>query len=231
MESVQQRSLEWREQRLGKFTASEIYKLMANGSRKMTDEELASYKLEFPKGKKTTIETIGETFKSYAFEKAIEELYGEVDDNFTSYDMERGTELEPLAFAKFKELKSLEFVDVEACSFFNYGENAGASPDGLVGDDAILEIKCPKNSTFFKLVATGEIDQKYLYQMQLQMMATRRTKAYFFNYTIIDGQEFWHTIEVERDGVIVHRIKERIEDATEIKNEYINKLKTNQQWK
>lgn len=206
MESVQQRSLEWHEQRLGSFTASEIHKLMG-------------------------VRGLGETGKSYAIEKAIEQLYGEVDDNFTSYDMERGTELEPLAFAKFKEIQELEWVHVYNCGFFNYGNNAGASPDGLVGDDAILEIKCPKNSTFFKLVATGEIDQKYLYQMQMQMMATERTKCYFFNYAIIDGQEFWHTIEVQKDDTICDKMHDRIIEATKIKYDYINKLKSNQQWK
>jgi exodeoxyribonuclease (lambda-induced) len=205
MESVQQRSLEWREQRLGLFTASEIHKLMGVGG-------------------------LGETGKSYAIDKAIEELYGEVEENFVSYDMERGTELEPLAFAKFKELKSLEFVDVENCGFFS-GDIHGASPDGLVGDDAVLEIKCPKATTFFKLVADGEIDKKYFYQMQHQMMLTGRSKAYFFNYFIFEGQEFWHEIIVERDEKVCDLIWDRILEATEIKKEYINKLKTNQQWK
>ena len=73
MEQVEQRSEEWRKQRHGKFSASEIHKLMG-------------------------VRGLGETGKSYAIEKAIEELYGEVDENFVSYDMERGIELEPLAF-------------------------------------------------------------------------------------------------------------------------------------
>jgi exodeoxyribonuclease (lambda-induced) len=205
MESVQ-RSLEWHEQRKGKFTASEIHKLM--GAR-----------------------GLGETGKSYAIDKAIEQLYGEVEENFVSYDMERGTELEPLAFAKFKDLKALDFIEVSNCGFFEIGKNAGASPDGLVGDDAILEIKCPRNSTFFKLVATNEIDIKYIYQMQMQMFATKRKKAYFFNYAIIDGKEFWHEIVVERDEEICLKIASRILEATNEKNIYINKLKSNQQWK
>lgn len=206
MESVQQRSLEWHEQRMGKFTASEIHKLMG-------------------------VRGLGETGKSYAIEKAIEQLYGEVEENFVSFDMERGTELEPLAFAKFKELKSLEFLEVENCGFFEIGNNAGASPDGLVGKDAVLEIKCPKATTFFKLVATNEIDSKYYYQMQMQMMLTGRKKAYFFNYFIFEGKEFWHEIVVELDEKVCDLIWDRILEANEIKEEYINKLKSNQQWK
>lgn len=202
---IEQRSEEWKKQRQGKFSASEIYKLMG-------------------------IKGLGETGKSYAIDKAIEQLFGDVDENFVSYDMQRGIEMEPLAFAKFKELKSLEFIDVENCGFFNLLDDAGASPDGLVGKDAVLEIKCPKASTFFKLVATNEIDQKYYYQMQMQMICTGRVKAYFFNYIIIDGLEYWHTIEVQRDDVICDKIIERISKAMQIKNEYINKINNNKQF-
>lgn len=205
MESIQ-RSYDWHQQRLGKFTASEIYKLMG-------------------------IKALGLTGQSYAFDKAVEELFGEVEENFVSYDMERGVELEPLAFRKFKELKSLDFIEVTECGFFDLGKNSGASPDGLVGDDAILEIKCPKANTFFKLVATNEIDDKYLYQMQMQMMATGRSKAHFFNYYIFDGLEYWHEITILKDDAICDKILNRIIEAEQIKLEYINNLNTNKQWK
>lgn len=203
--NILQRSDEWHEQRKGKFTASEIYKLMG-------------------------IKALGETGKGYAFDKAVEELFGETEETFISYDMQRGIELEPLAFTKFQELKEPEFLQVETCGFFNFGESAGASPDGLVGEDAILEIKCPKPSTFFKLVATNEIKDQYLYQMQLQMMATNRNKAYFFNYCVIDGVEYWHEIEVAKDDVICDKMEARIKEAAELKNEYINNLNNNKQW-
>jgi putative phage-type endonuclease len=205
MESVQ-RTLEWYNQRLGKFTASEIYKLMG-------------------------IKALGLTGQSYAFDKAVEELFGEVESNFVSYDMERGIELEPLAFAKFKELKSFEFIDVTECGFFDLGFNAGASPDGLVGEDAILEIKCPKANTFFKLVATNEIEDKYIYQMQMQMLATKRNKAHFFNYFIFEGVEHWHEIIIEKDEEICEKILKRISEAEAFKNEYKQNLLNNKQWK
>jgi len=202
---MEQRSIEWFDQRLGKFTASEIYKLMG-------------------------VRGLGETGKTYAIEKAIEELYGREEDGFLSYDMQRGTELEPLAFAKFKEMKSLKFIETKTCVFIEFGNSAGASPDGLVGEDSILEIKCPKANTFFKLVATNIIDDKYLYQMQMQMLCTGREKAYFFNYIIIDGVEFHHTIEIDRDDSVIELMKERIEEATTIKLEYIEKINKNKQF-
>ena len=203
--NILQRTDEWHEQRKGRFTASEVYKLMG-------------------------IKALGETGKGYAFDKAVEELYGETEETFVSYDMQRGIDLEPLAFAKFQELKEPEFLQVETCGFFNFGESAGASPDGLVGEDAILEIKCPKPSTFFKLVATNEIKDQYLYQMQLQMMATKRNKAHFFNYCVIDGVEYWHEITVTKDDVICDKMEARIKEAAELKNEYINNLNNNKQW-
>jgi len=206
MNNIEQRSQEWHQQRYGRFTASEIHKILG-------------------------IRGLGETGKSYAIDKAIEQLYGEMEENFVSYDMQRGTDTEPLAFAKFKELKELDFLEVENCGFFEFEEHAGASPDGLVSDNAILEIKCPKSSTFFKLVATNEIDAKYYAQMQMQMLATNRIKAYFFNYLVHEGVEYHHEIIVERDEVMIDKIKERLKEVIEIKLEYINKLNNNKQWK
>jgi len=154
-----------------------------------------------------------------------------MEENFISYDMQRGIELEPLAFAKFKDLKELDFLEVENCSFFKLSDDAGASPDGLVSDDAVLEIKCPNSTTFFELVATNEIDKKHFAQMQMQMMCTGRKKAYYFNYLIHEGVEYHHEIIVERDDKMCDLIWDRILEATEIKKEYINKINTNKQWK
>lgn len=201
-----QRIESWHQQRYGKFTASEIVKILG-------------------------VRGLGETGKSYAIDKAIEQLFGEFEERFISYDMQNGIDTEPLAFAKFKELKSLEFLEVTNCGFFENCEHSGASPDGLVSDDAILEIKCPKSNTFFKLVATNEVDAKYYAQMQMQMLSTNRNKAYFFNYLIHEGTEYHHEIIVERDEVMIEKIKERLQEVIEIKNEYINKINNNQQWK
>jgi putative phage-type endonuclease len=200
-----QRIDSWKQQRYGKFTASEIIKILG-------------------------VRGIGETGKNYAIDKAIESLYGEFEENYISFDMQNGIDTEPLAFAKFKKLKSLEFLEVTNCGFFDNCEHSGASPDGLVSDNAILEIKCPKSSTFFKLVATNEVDPKYYAQMQMQMLSTDRNKAYFFNYLVHEGTEYYHEIIVERDEVMIEKIKERLQEVIEIKLEYINKIKTNQQW-
>jgi putative phage-type endonuclease len=201
----EQRTDEWYANRRGKFTGSQISNLLG-------------------------IKGLGATGETYAFEKAIERLYGKLDEDFTSYDMQRGLDLEPLAFAKFKELKEPEFIDVDHCTFFEYGDNAGATPDGLTSDNGILEIKCPKPSTFFKLVATNQIDKKYFAQMQLEMMATGADKAYFFNYMVHEGREYWHEIVVERDEELINKIDQRINEAVIIRDQFIEQLKANQQF-
>lgn len=203
-----QRSEDWFEARKGRFTASNIHKLLG-------------------------VRGLGQTGESYIFEKAVEEVFGlDENDNFTSYDMQRGVELEPLAFRKFKELKELDFIDIEETTFFPYGKHAGASPDGLVSDNSILEIKCPRPNKFFNLVAKGieAIDKEYIDQMQMQMLCTNSVKAYFFNYIIFNGVEMWHEIEVQRDEKRIELIKERIEEAIKIKQDLIEYLITNKQF-
>lgn len=204
----QQRSKEWFDERLGRFTASEISKLLG-------------------------IQGLGLTGEGYAFEKAIELVYGkDEEEDFTSFDMKRGIELEPLAFRKFQELKDLEFIDVKEAFFFPYKEYAGASPDGLVGTDSILEIKCPRSTKFFNLVSGGikAIDKGYIDQMQMQMMCSNSIQAHFFNYIIFNGQEMWHEIVVPRDDKRIELIKERLITAVKIRDEFVEYLTNNQQF-
>jgi exodeoxyribonuclease (lambda-induced) len=200
---MEQRSNEWFEQRAGRFTASEIYKLMG-------------------------VKGLGLTGEDYAFQKACEIVFGRnEDDNFMSFDMQRGVELEPIAFEKFKDIN---FYDVKNAVFFPFGESAGASPDGLVNDDSILEIKCPKPLKIFGLINGDEIDKNYLFQMQMQMLCTNSVRCYFFNYGIYNGIEIYHEIIVERDEAVIEKIKERIIEATKLRDEYVVNLKKNIQF-
>jgi putative phage-type endonuclease len=199
---VKQRSDEWFEQRRGRFTASEIGSLMA-------------------------VRGLGAGANTYCLQKAIEHCYDIEEDNYVSDDMKRGVEQEPLAFSKFKEIMQQKFIDVTEAEFEAFGEHAGASPDGLVGDYGVLEIKCPRPFAFFKIVADGEIDNAHNLQMQMQMLCTGRSVAYYFNYIIINAVEYWHTIEVQRDDELCELLEKRINEAIIIKVDYINKIKTN----
>ena len=206
---MKQRSKEWFEARKGRFTASGINRLLGKEGLKKTNDSI----------------------NTYALEKAIESIYGVEEDTIISFDMQRGIDLEPLAFKLFKDLKSYEFIGVKESTFIPYGKHSGASPDGEP-DNAVLEIKCPKRNKFFKLVANGfdEIDAVYISQMQMQMLSAKVEKAHFFNYYIEKGFEYWHEIIVQRDEEIIDLIKKRIDIETEIKLNYVEKLNNNKQW-
>jgi hypothetical protein len=60
--------------------------------------------------------------------------------------------------------------------------NAGCSPDGLVGGDGLIEIKCPNTATHLEILLTGKIDIEYIHQMQFQLSCTGRQWCDFVSY-------------------------------------------------
>ena len=213
---MKQRSDEWFEARKGKFTASEIHRLLGG----------------IDKNGNLTKTTSG-AIDNFAIEKAIEELHGlEPQAEFLSKDVERGVELEPQAIECFSQIMAEKFIDVTECSFYTYSQHSGASPDSLVGKTDTLELKCPKRLKFFKYIIFGidYIELKYMAQMQMQLLATGRVKAYFFNYLVFNGKEYYHTIEVPRDEEMIELIKERIDYAASRKEFFKLKIQSNKQY-
>jgi hypothetical protein len=164
-----------------------------------------------------------DTSRGYIFLKALEKQFGVVHD-ITATDLERGKEMEPLAFNKFNDLYGPKFITADPSPFIPIGEDAGATPDGIVSDGAILEIKSPTPVNFFKLVHSGEIKHEYACQLQMEMMAAQTDRAYFFNYCVINGIEYTHTIIVEEDPIIHGVILHAIERAVEKREEYISNI-------
>ena len=202
---IEQRSNEWFDQRAGRFTASRISELLG-------------------------VKGFGLTGEGYIFEKAIEIAVGRDEEGtFESYDMRRGNELEPLAFDMFKERKELDFIDVKKAEFFPYKDYGGASPDGLVGEDEILEIKCPRPKKFFNLVANGfdAIDKGYIDQMQMQMLCTNSKGCYFFNYIIYNGKPLGYEIYVPRDEERIKFIEKRMIEALDLREYYVRSILDN----
>ncbi len=229
-EQIQQRSHEWHLQRAKKATASRIIELCADGSRKMTEEELKQFKIDNPKSKRTTTWDISEGLKSYALEKAIDYFVDPEEDLYLSSAVEDGKEREPLAFEKFKSLKALEFLQVQEAEFVSNDGESGSSPDGKVSNNSVCEFKCPTKKTFFKVVLTNEIERKYFLQMQKQMKDTGTDRCYYFVYYIQDGEEYWHEIIVPRCKETIALIEERILIFVRLRNEYVEIIKRNAQW-
>lgn len=203
-----QRSDEWYKQRLGRFTASEVHALMG-------------------------VKGLGETGLTLARKKAQEIVFGR-DSNWDviTYDMMRGIEQEKIAFEIFKGKKELDFINVEESKFFPYKDYSGASPDGLVGNDAVLEIKCPRPEKFFELIEKGfeAIDKKYIYQMQLQMKCTNSKQCHFFNYLEWNENQLTHEIIVDYDEDIANTIIDRIELAVKERDRIVKKIQENCQF-
>ena len=200
-EIIQQNTSEWREQRRGMFTSSKINSLMAQ------------------KG-------LGLGADTYCFELAVDIVFGldDLEEEFESYDMRRGNELEPIAFQIFKERKEKDFIDVTQCGFIRLNDHTGSSPDGLTSDNSVLEIKAPKKDKFMRLVYDEKIDQTYIDQMQHQMWCTGSERAYFVNFIIFNGQPLDHEIVVLRDEERIELMKARISQALPIRDMYVEKL-------
>lgn len=198
----EQRSNEWHKQRLGRFTASEVHALMG-------------------------VKGLGDTGITLARKKAQEIVFGRDENwNVETWDMKRGIEQEKIAFEIFKHNKALDFILVQEAKFFPYKDYSGASPDGLVGNDAVLEIKCPRPEKFFELIEKGfeAIDKKYIYQMQLQMKCTNSKQCHFFNYLEWNDEQLTHEIIVPYDESIANLIIERIKLAVKERDEIVKTL-------
>lgn len=201
-----QRTQQWQEQRKFRFTGSKISNLLGK-------------------------QGLGKTGETYIFEVVYNGLYPDLEESFTTYDMNLGTEREPLAFKKLTEILGKQFITTEKCGFFPYEDYGGASPDGLTSDDGVIEIKCPKAKTFFTVVRDNYIDPTYYDQMQMEMLSANRSKAYYFNYFIdLNGIEYWHLIIVPRDEQRINFIKQRMLEARDIALMYKMQLEKNRQF-
>ncbi|QZN97321.1 lambda exonuclease family protein [Symbiopectobacterium purcellii] len=148
---MQQRSDEWFSARCGNVTASRLSDVMAK-----TKSGYATSR------------------QNYMAELICQRLTGKVEASYSNAAMQRGTELEPVA----REMYLLNQFDAEVTEvgFIPHPDIAGfgASPDGLVGCDGLIEIKCPNTWTHLETIKTGKPKQQYLLQMHAQMMCTGR---------------------------------------------------------
>lgn len=157
MQTDEQRTDEWYEARLGKATASNFSAIMARGK----NGELAAR-------------------KNYRAQLVSERLTATKADNFSSASMQWGVETEDTARLRY-ELRSGNTV--EDCGFFAHEKlQAGASPDGLVGEDGLVEIKCPNSATHIDTLKRQDIPPQYYWQVQGQMWITGRKWCDFVSF-------------------------------------------------
>lgn len=176
---MDQRSPEWFQARLGRLTASKVADMMA-----------------------TTRSGWGASRASYAWELAIERLTGQPTGGFCSPAMQWGIDNESHArdaYQRHALCAVEEIAFVEHPTLF-----AGASPDGLIGDDGMLEIKCPTSPTHGEALLKGAIADKYHKQMQFQMACTGRAWCDFasFDPRFPEPMQLWVKRVPRDDGAI-----------------------------
>ena len=155
---MDQRSEEWWQIRCGKITASKIGDLMA-----------------------TTRSGPAASRKNYIAQLVVERMTGQPASSYSNAAMQWGVDTEPMARARYELVTGRDVVEE---GFIVHPEiaDAGASPDGLVGDDGMLEIKCPQSATHIETLLGAPIDRRYLLQMQWQMACAGRTWCDFVSF-------------------------------------------------
>lgn len=119
--------------------------------------------------------------KNYMMELLCQRLTGKCEPSFTSAAMQRGVDLEAVARSVY-EIKNNVVVLEAPFKKHPTIKWVGASPDGEVGNEGLIEIKCPNTATHLDYLRTGNIDKKYILQMQLQMECTGRKWCDFVSY-------------------------------------------------
>lgn len=123
----------------------------------------------------------GASRANYMAELVAERLTGQPADRFTNAAMQWGTEKEPDARAAYAFLHDVDVVEV---GFVEHPRiiMTGASPDGLVGEDGLVEIKAPNTATHIETLLSASVAGKYVTQMHWQMACTGRAWCDFVSY-------------------------------------------------
>jgi putative phage-type endonuclease len=184
---IQQGTLEWHQQRLGKVTASKVADVVAR-----------------------TKTGWGASRANYMAQLIAERLTGVPFESFTNAAMQWGIETEPQARAAYS------FLTDHAVAEAGFVEHpniimSGASPDGFVGDDGLIEIKCPGTATHIDTLLGEPIDAKYIKQMQWQMACTGRKWCDFVSFDPRLPLELQIKIQrVQRDGAAIAALEDEI---------------------
>lgn len=157
---MEQRSDEWYAARRGIVTASVVGQLVTGKTLKVADNDYS---------------------RAIVAQLAAERITGTTDPTFTNDDMMRGVLDEPLAVEKYAE----HYGAVTTTGFMVRREDdwtLGYSPDGLVGDDGLIEIKCPRAKTHLRTILSDEVPTRHMPQLQAGLLVTGRAWCDFISY-------------------------------------------------
>ena len=204
---IEQQSAEWFASRLGKVTASRVADVIAK-----------------------TKTGYSASRENYMAQLVCERMTQTVAESYTNAAMQWGTETEPLARAAYEAHVDV-LVDEVAMIQHPTIEASGASPDGLVGDDGQIEIKCPNTATHFDTLLNEKMPSKYMPQVQWQMSCANRLWVDFvsFDPRAPEGLQLF-VKRVERDDKYILELEAEVHKFLEemgTRIEKLNKLKGN----
>lgn len=156
---LEQGSDEWKAARLGHVSASNVAAVMS----------------------KTKDGGESATRRTYKIKLVAERMTGLAQETYKNAAMEWGNEQEPFARMAYESMKGLL---VDKTGFWKHPskEWIGVSPDGLVGDDGLIEIKCPNTTTHLEYLWDEVVPTEYRKQIQMQLWVTGRQWCDFVSY-------------------------------------------------
>jgi len=181
---LEQGTEEWKMARLGHVSASNLDAVMA--------------KVKTGEAK---------TRLDYKIRVATEQITNAIQDSYSNQYMEWGIEQEPFARMAY-EARTESFV--EKTGFWKHPDIKwfGCSPDGLVGDDGLIEIKCPKSTTHVKYLLDNKLPEDYYWQVHGQMLVTGRKWVDFISFDPrMPEHKQLFIIRVNRDEEIMAQLK------------------------
>ena len=194
-----QGSEEWKAVRRGKATSSRFAKVMA----KQRDPKKAGER------------------KKYMLQLAAERLTGVTKVSYESKAMERGTELEPEARAYYAALTGTEVQEVGFCKL---SEDVGGSPDGLIGEDGGLEIKCVYTTTHIKTILSNKMPTTHIPQVQGNMWITGRKWWDFASYDPDMKSQKMFIVRQYRNEEYIDNLKTETERFAKELDELVKKI-------
>ena len=199
--TCEQGSPEWLSMRLGKITASRVKDVLTKG-----------------RGN-----TPSKTAESYMVELMAEILTGESKPFFENDAMRWGTETEPQARSMYEVNNG--FVSVVEVAFVEHNEQVGISPDGLIADNGLLEIKCPNTTTQIKRALSDDYSPDYKAQIQMQLWVTEREWCDFVSFDPrLDCEAGYLQQRVFRDEEYIEEMKVKVYAFVEKMNGLIKQL-------
>jgi len=193
---MEQQSSEWFEARLGRATASRFKDVLAGGT--------------------------GVTREKYKAKVMAERLTNKKIEEYSSWQMQQGTEREALARKLYEaitgnKVQEVGFIKID-------GLEAGASPDGLVGEEGTIEINSPELLAHLKVLTTKQLPSEYKAQVQGQLWATNRKWCDFVSFNPdMNAKHRIIIIRVERDEAYISMLRQEVTKFMEEVMEAVDK--------